>query len=373
MFENYLMCFLVSMVPLIELRGSMVMAAAMNLDFFTALIVCVIGNMLPVPIIYFFARKVLIWGADKKYIGKFFRFCLEKGERGGQKLTKAAGRGGLFVALMLFVGVCGLLYPSVSQYWNARTQTHAVENYREILDALKPEDYAAFFQEADAYNQALNALNSPLVDYHNLKQYNEILNVSGNGIMGYVSIPKLGVELPVYHGISAEVLNVACGHLEGTSLPVGGESTHCVLSAHRGLPHAKLFTELDKMELGDTFTLTVLDRTLTYQVDQIKVVRPYEIDDVQIVAGEDLCTLLTCTPYGINSHRLLVRGTRIENAAPALHVTSNAYRIDSLVATPMVAAPILLILLIALMVKYRDKGSKPLISKEEEKWLEELV
>ena len=159
--------------------------------------------------------------------------------------------------------------------------------------------------------------------------------------------------------------------MEVTSLQVGCESTHCVLSAHRGLPHAKLFTDLDKMEVGDTFLITVLDRTLTYQVDQIKVVRPEEIDDVQIVAGQDLCTLLTCTPYGVNTHRLLVRGTRIENAAPKLYVTSNAYMIDSLVATPVVAAPILLILLIILMVKYRDTGSKPLISKEEEEWLKE--
>ena len=164
---------------------------------------------------------------------------------------------------------------------------------------------------------------------------------------------------------------MACGHLEGTSLPVGGNNTHCVLSAHRGLPHAKLFTELDKMEVGDTFLITVLDRTITYQVDQIKVVLPNEVNDVQIVEGEDLCTLLTCTPYGINSHRLLVRGTRIENAAPTLHVTSDAYRIDSLVATPVVAAPILLIWLLVLMVKYRDKGSKPLISKEEDEWLKE--
>ena len=278
---------------------------------------------------------------------------------------------GILLVLMLFVGVCGLLYPSVSQYWNSKTQTRAVENYQEILNSLKPEDYEVYFQEANEYNAALNELKSPLIDYRELSGYNAILNVSGNGIMGYISIPKLGVELPLYHGISAEVLNIACGHLEGTSLPIGGESTHCVLSAHRGLPHAKLFTELDKMELGDTFTITVLDRTVTYQVDQIKVVRPDEINDIQIVPGEDLCTLLTCTPYGINSHRLLVRGTRIENAAPVLHVTSNAYRIDSLVATPIVAAPILLILLIVLMVKYRDKGSKPLISKEEEEWLKE--
>lgn len=278
---------------------------------------------------------------------------------------------GILLVLMLFIGVCGLLYPSVSQYWNSKTQTKAVENYREILDSLQPEDYDAFFEEAENYNAKLNELNFPLTDYHKLKGYNDILDVSGTGIMGYVSIPKLGVELPLYHGISAEVLNVACGHLEGTSLPVGGENTHCVLSAHRGLPHAKLFTELDKMEVGDTLTITVLNRTVTYQVDQIKVVLPKETNDVQIVEGEDLCTLLTCTPYGINSHRLLVRGTRIENAAPVLHVTSNAYRIDSLVATPVVAAPILLILLIVLMIKYRDKGSKPLISKEEDEWLKE--
>ena len=278
---------------------------------------------------------------------------------------------GILLVLMLFIGVCGLLYPSVSQYWNSKTQTRAVENYREILDSLQPEDYDAFFEEAENYNAKLNELNFPLTDYHRLKGYNDILDLSGTGIMGYVSIPKLGVELPLYHGISAEVLNVACGHLEGTSLPVGGENTHCVLSAHRGLPHAKLFTELDKMEVGDTFTITVLNRIVTYQVDQIKVVLPNETNNVQIVAGEDLCTLLTCTPYGINSHRLLVRGTRIENAAPVLHVTSNAYRIDSLVATPVVAAPILLILLIVLMIKYRDKGSKPLISKEEDEWLKE--
>lgn len=278
---------------------------------------------------------------------------------------------GILLVLMLFFGICGLLYPSVSQYWNTKTQTRAVENYRKILNSLKPEDYDAYFQEAEKYNTELSELDAPLLDYTQLKEYNNILNISGNGIMGYVSIPKLGVELPLYHGISAEVLNVACGHLEGTSLPVGGENTHCVLSAHRGLPHAKLFTELDKMELGDTFTITVLNRTVTYQVDQIRVVRPNETADVQIVSGEDLCTLLTCTPYGINSHRLLVRGTRIENAAPVLHVTSNAYRIDSLVATPAVAAPILLILLIILMVKYKDKGSKPLISKEEDEWLKE--
>lgn len=278
---------------------------------------------------------------------------------------------GIILVLMLFIGVCGLLYPSVSQYWNTKTQTHAVENYQEILNSLAPEDYDEYFQEAEAYNQALAELMNPLYDYQKVKGYNDILNISGNGIMGYITIPKLGVEIPLYHGVSVEVLNIACGHLEGSSLPVGGESTHSVLSAHRGLPHAKLFTELDKLEVGDTFQITILNHTFTYQVDQIKVVKPEDSSDIRIVEGEDLCTLLTCTPYGINSHRLLVRGSRIENAAPALRVTSDAYRIDSLVATPVVAAPILLGLLIVLMVKYRDKGTKPLISKEEEEWLEE--
>ena len=273
---------------------------------------------------------------------------------------------GIFLVLMLFIGVCVLLYPALSQYWNSKTQTHAVDNYQDILDSLQKEDYTKYFEEADHYNVALRNLDVPLMEYGQLTEYNQILNVSGTGVMGYITIEKLGVELPLYHGTSDSVLNIACGHMEGTSLPVGGESTHSVLSAHRGLPHAKLFTDLDKMELGDVFTITILDRTLTYQVDQIKVVNPNEIDEVHIIEGEDHCTLLTCTPYGINSHRLLVRGTRIENVAPILYVTSNAFKIDSLVATPIVAAPMLLILLVVLMVKYRDKESKPLFSKEEE-------
>ena len=278
---------------------------------------------------------------------------------------------GLVLVLMLFVGVCGLLYPSVSQYWNTRTQSRAVANYMDILASIQPEDYTAYFDAAYTYNAQLKGLKNPLTDYDQLGTYEQTLDVSGSGVMGFITIPKIGIELPIYHSISKEVLNIACGHLEGSSLPIGGEGQHCVLSAHRGLPHAKLFTELDKMELGDTFVITVLDQTYTYQVDQIKVVRPTDSSDIQMIPGRDLCTLLTCTPYGINSHRLLVRGTRIENAAPKLYVTSNAYKIDSLVATPVVAAPILFVLLIVLMVKYRDKGSKPLVSKEEDEWLKE--
>ena len=291
--------------------------------------------------------------------------------KGGEQILMKKSKIGFLLVLMLFIGVCVLLYPSVSQYWNTKTQSRAVANYQDILASIKPEDYTAYFDVANQYNRDLAALPFPLTDFDQLTNYEATLNVSGTGVMGFITIPKIGIELPIYHSVRSEVLNIACGHVEGTSLPIGGESTHAVLSAHRGLPHAKLFTDLDKMELGDTFTITVLNQTSTYQVDQIMVVRPEEINDIQIIEGEDLCTLLTCTPYGINSHRLLVRGARIQNAAPMLYVTSNAYRIDSLVATPVVAAPILLILLIALMIKYRDTGSKPLISKEEEEWLKE--
>lgn len=277
---------------------------------------------------------------------------------------------GIVLVLILFIGVCGLLYPALSQYWNTKTQTRAVENYQDILNTLDEKDYTAFFKEAKKYNKNLAACEEPLIHHRQVKGYNDILNVSGNGIMGYLSIQKLGVELPLYHSIAEEILNTSCGHLEGSSFPIDGKSVHSVLSAHRGLPHAKLFTELDKMELGDTFQITVLDRKFTYQVDQIKIVRPDESNDIQIIEGENHCTLLTCTPYGINSHRLLVRGTLIENAVPTFYVMSGAYRIDPLVATPVVAIPILFVLLLILMIKYKDTGSKPLISKEDDEWLE---
>jgi sortase A len=228
-----------------------------------------------------------------------------------------------------------------------------VVNYQDILAALQPEDYTAYFEDAYAYNESLNALSSPLNEYNKLDNYEDVLNVSGNGVMGFVTIPKLGVEIPIYHSIRTEVLNIACGHLEGTSLPIGGESTHSVLSAHRGLPHAKLFTDLDKMELGDTFQITILDQVFTYQVDQIKVVRPNEVEDIQIIDGQDLCTLLTCTPYGINTHRLLVRGHRIENLTGMVVIPAEAVQIPNYVAVPAVAVPMLFIYLLVTLVYYR--------------------
>ena len=182
-------------------------------------------------------------------------------------------------------------------------------------------------------------------------------NINGVGIMGYIDIDAIGVELPIYHGTSPDVLNVAVGHLEGSSLPIGGEGSHCVLSAHRGLPSARLFTDLDQLQEGDTFTITVLDRLLTYEIDQILIVEPEQVDALAITPGEDYCTLVTCTPYGINTHRLLVRGRRVENAREKAHVyvPADMVQIDPLVVTPAVAAPMLAILLVFLLVRYRKR------------------
>ena len=200
----------------------------------------------------------------------------------------------------------------------------------------------------------------PLGNYEKVPGYYDTLKVGDTDIIGYLKIEKIGVELPIYHGTSNEVLNSGVGHLEGSSLPVGGESTHSVMSAHRGLRSAKLFTDLDHLEIGDTFKITVLDQVLTYQVDQVKTVTPKEFEDLQIVEGKDYCTLFTCTPYGINTHRLLVRGISIETITekPMLYVSNEAFRIEPLLVTPAVAAPMSLVFLIHLMVKYREPPKK---------------
>ena len=271
----------------------------------------------------------------------------------------------IFLTLGFLVGVCILLYPAFSDYWNSKTQSRAIVNYESVLDHLDPADYTAIFDQAHAYNKALYETDFPLTDYRNIPGYYEALHVSENDMMGYLKIDRIGVELPVYHGTSDKVLSMGVGHLEGTSLPVGGENTHCVMSAHRGLPSAKLFTDLDRMEIGDTFQIFVLDQVLTYQVDRIKIIEPTEFYDLQIIEGGDYCTLFTCTPYGINTHRLLVRGVRIETIKekPVIYVSNEAFRIEPLLVTPAVAAPMLLILLIHLLVKYREPP-KPQQKKE---------
>ena len=266
----------------------------------------------------------------------------------------------IFLTVGFLIGISVLLYPAFSNYWNSKTQSRAIVDYESVLEYLEPEDYSSIFQAACDYNEALRAVDFPLMNYEEVPGYRDTLKIEGTSIMGYVKIDKIGVELPVYHGTSDEVLNRGVGHLEGSSLPVGGESTHSVMSAHRGLPSAKLFTDLDRLEMGDTFQVTILDQVLTYQVDQVKVITPREIDDLQIVEGKDYCTLFTCTPYGINTHRLLVRGIRIETITekPVIYVANEAFRIEPLLVTPAVAAPMMLVFLIHLMVKYREPPKK---------------
>lgn len=254
--------------------------------------------------------------------------------------------------LVFFIGLSVMLYPAISSYWNSRRQSQAIVDYEKMLENISKEDFSKYFAEADQYNEALRALKLPLLDYEQAEGYFDILDLTGTGMMGYLSIDVIGVELPVFHGTSDDVLSSAAGHIQGTSLPVGGTGTHCVISAHRGLPTAVLFTNLDHMEIGDTFQLTILDRVLTYQVDQIKTVDPYDTSDLLIEADQDYCTLLTCTPYGINTHRLLVRGKRIETITQkTIHITSDAHQIDSLIVTPVVALPILFTLMMIVLFK----------------------
>lgn len=263
-------------------------------------------------------------------------------------------RSTILLVLVFFIGLCVMLYPTISDYWNSRVQSKAISNYESLFQTMDTTDYSAYFKPAEDYNLKLQRVSYPLINYKEIPGYDSILNPSDTGMIGYISIQKINVELPIYHGTSDAVLNTSAGHLKGSSFPIGGTSTHAVLSAHRGLPSARLFTDLNKLELGDVFTITVLDRVLTYQVDQILVVTPDDVSALRIEAGKDYCTLLTCTPYGINSHRLLVRGTRIETLKekPKIYVTNDAYRIDPMIVTPAVAAPMLLILLIMLLIKY---------------------
>ena len=260
-------------------------------------------------------------------------------------------RSNIILILIFLVGLSVMLYPTVSDYINQKNQSRAVASYSEEVENLSDVDYQAYFDAADDYNRRLAETPDAFYRPEEVSGYTDTLDVSGTGIMGYITISKIGVELPIYHGTSDGVLQVAAGHLEGSSLPVGGAGTHAVISAHRGLPSAKLFTNLDELEVGDTFTITVLDRVLTYEVDQISIVLPTETDDLQAVDGKDYVTLMTCTPYGINTHRLLVRGKRIENAENQKHirVTADALRIEPIIVAPALAVPMLLVMLVVML------------------------
>ena len=264
----------------------------------------------------------------------------------------------ILLVLIFLLGLSLLLYPAVSDYWNSKHQTRAIAVYSEEVSGLDEDQYQALWEAASAYNASLlERDNAYLLTEEQKAAYEQLLNVSGLGIMGYIEIPSIDCSLPIYHGTEESVLQIAIGHLEWTSLPVGGESTHCVLSGHRGLPSAKLFTNLDKLQEGDVFLLRVLDEVLTYEVDQILIVEPSEVESLRIEEGKDYCTLVTCTPYGINTHRLLVRGHRIENMEEAkiVRITADAVQIEPLLVAPIVAIPILLILLILLLLPKRPK------------------
>lgn len=269
----------------------------------------------------------------------------------------------ILLILALFAGLSLLLYPTVSD-WNSLHASQAVADYAENVRNLEAEKYEQVLQDAKSYNQMLPYKQTTFALSEEEKEaYDALLDISGTGVMGYIEIPTVNISLLVYHGTEDAVLQIAVGHLEWSSLPVGGESTHCVLSGHRGLPSAKLFTNLDKLVAGDKFIMRVLDEVLTYEVDQILIVEPTDVSTLMIEAGKDLCTLVTCTPYGINSHRLLVRGHRIENQeeAQAIRVTSDAIQIEPLIVAPAVALPMLLVLLMILLVsggKTKSAGGK---------------
>ncbi len=271
----------------------------------------------------------------------------------------------ILLVLVFLIGLSLLLYPSFSDYWNSLHQTKAIAEYAEQVANLDSNRYQQLLKDAHHYNDTLTLKEDRFkISDEEMAEYTALLNVSGNGILGYIEIPRIGCSLPIYHGTDNAVLQIAIGHITGTSLPVGGLGTHSVLSGHRGLPSAKLFTDLDQLAVGDEFLIRVLDETLTYEVDQILIVWPYEMDALEIDPEQDYCTLVTCTPYGINSHRLLVRGHRVETqeAAKTIRITADAIQVEPVIVAPLVAAPILLILLIVLLFPKKRKkktGGQP--------------
>ena len=269
-----------------------------------------------------------------------------------EKKKKSSSFTTWLLVLLMLAGLSLLLYPTFADWWNSLYASRAIASYSESIASMDTGKIDEMWKEAVAYNSESfqpNAMLGKITDEQS-ERYKKTLDVSGTGIMGYVEIPKIRVELPIYHGTDETILQIAIGHLENTTLPVGGPSTHAVISGHRGLPSAKLFTDIDQLVEGDTFMLQVLGRTLTYEVDQIRVVLPTELGSLVIEENMDYCTLVTCTPYGINSHRLLIRGRRTENAADEIYVPADATQIRPIFIAPFVGAQILIFLLIYLLV-----------------------
>lgn len=252
---------------------------------------------------------------------------------------------------VLFLGIGLMAYPTFADYWNSFHQTRAVASYAEKVADMNAEDYEKILASAREYNQRLAEQGIQwVISDEQREEYIRQLDISGTGVMGYIKIPKIDVMLPVYHGTDEAVLQISIGHLEQSSLPVGGETSHCMMSGHRGLPSARLFTDLDKLKEGDTFTMTILNETLTYEVDHIWIVEPSDLSHLVLEDGKDYCTLITCTPYGINSHRLLVRAHRIENVNGDAMVVADAIQIRPVYIAPFLAIPILVLLLIYVLI-----------------------
>ena len=255
----------------------------------------------------------------------------------------------IITVFVFTLGLSLLLYPTVSNFWNSRHQSRAVANYSLVMDGKDQQEKQAAIDAAIVYNESLLSNISRFIPTEEeLNVYKDLLNADGSGMMGYITIPSIDCKLAIYHTVDASVLQVSAGHLEGSSLPVGGKSTHTVLSGHRGLPSAKLFTDLDQLKEGDIFYLHVYGEVLTYEVDQIAIVEPNDYGLLQIEEGKDLCTLFTCTPYGINTHRLLVRGHRVENTNTDMHLFSEASKISP----TLVAACIGVLLLVIICIVY---------------------
>lgn len=266
----------------------------------------------------------------------------------------------IFIILIFLVGLGFISYPTVSNLWNQAHQSRAIATYSKQVEKLDDSENKKMLKAARKYNKSLLKKSDHWkLSKKEKKKYESLLDVSGTGIMGYIEVPKIDCSLPIYHGTDEGALQIAIGHLEGSSLPVGGKSTHCVLSGHRGLPSARLFTDLDQMEEGDIFILNILGRKLAYEVDQIRVVLPEEMSDLEIEEGKDLCTLVTCTPYGINTHRLLVRGHRTEYVEKKVEEEQKEVQTKKTDIRLMLAGGagvlILLIIIIVIVIKRRRK------------------
>lgn len=261
----------------------------------------------------------------------------------------------ILVGLMI-IGAGLIIYPSFSDYWNSFTQSRVIMNYADSISGMDPEEYERIMSSARQFNEELKEKESRwTMTEEERSRYMSELNADGAGSMGYITIPKVDIMLPVYHGTEEKVLQSAIGHIEGSSLPVGGEGTHCVLSGHRGLPSARLFTDLDKLKEGDTFTLTIMNEMLTYQIDQVRIVDPTDYSLLQLEEGADYCTLLTCTPYGINTERLLVRGKRIANPNGEAKVVADAIQVEATYVAPFIAVPIIFVLLLWMVIAARAR------------------